>query len=1423
MALTAARGGRGRVARAGIGRGRVWLVAALVGAAGCATPAWAQLDEVSPVYVANAPFAEEVLETVDALLARGGVDEAVRLIQRVLEEQGDRMIGSSDPEVFVSVRERVHGFVASDPPLLEAYRVRQSPRARTLLSEGAWAQVARSYWLTPAGFEAGLRDAQSLIESGSFRAGLRALDRLLGHPDARDAAMAIEAGALAATGAAYVGTEPAWAGADRWAELAGAPMPERRAVPRPESRRPAASHTLAWDADAGAGGPVSLEGVVPRALHAAPLTELDPADEPEQPTRGGMQRAELGWTLPTLAGGDLFTNDGLTLTCFDRFTLRPKWRVRDTSPNSEDGSTRLARLRLGRMVEDSGSVTVHGDRVYAALGQSRTGADESVGRVVCVDRSNGRVLWSVLLGGLSEDLLGSEPRGPLVIEGDQVIVGARKNLRSRRLVSLSLLSLDADTGALRWSRALGSAGSLPFQQLTQLSEGGVLRDGVVYWTDKMGLVGAVETATGRVLWVRQTRAPGIYTRGARTPYTTSLPVINDHGLFLLTPDQTRLLRLEPDTGRLLGSRVAEPANEATYLIGVGERIVSVGATRIAVYEADRFDSGVVHLSAPLDDRGIRGRVVAAGDRVAVPVGAGLAMVDIRGSMTVEPVPLDATGNVVLSDGQVVVTDEIEARSFLSWATASAMLERRVADGDFEAALALAELAHRSGRDARVVGAIDDAVRLVRAADDAGRSRDRVFEAVRALADPQAGSSAVGVAVRGELLARMGAVARTNEQRVAHAMATGAWRAASGDAPGAADAYQDVLLEPAWSRSIWRGGGLSVRAELEATRRLHELADRYGARAMAMPDRMAEAEIAALNAGGTGAQWETVARRYPASRMAPLAWARAAAGWLREERWTASERAARSGLRAASMVARRSQPLGEGTLGELVGALMSSLASQGLPDAAADALAEQQALFGERFGAIVPTVGGRAVALSPAETMRRYAAVGPMIDRAERALIPGSPVAAMVEGAPGLVLMYARQTGELAAYASEALASSAAGAAPPEALWSVSDVGTMPPVLVHTDGRTLTLAWPDELQTGRPARVESRDARSGAVRWEANVRAAMDMVDAGADPAVRLNGQIVAPLEGPVSNAHLLVAGDARSVVVSDRLGRAAGVDATDGRVLWQRRLGVTRLYGLDLRGGVLGVCGVVSRAPDGQNDEIEDASLRGVGEAVDARTGETIQLLDDLGAETRWVRVATDGQVIVGASGRIVAMDTVAGRIDWSNADEELVDSMDAWVHADTLVVLGQDRMLWPVSRREGLRSGTPMDTLGRGGDRGFVSVERRPFGLVVPGSAGVTTHTSDGALVAADAMDVRLAFVLHAVGQRRAVLVDRGEVDADGLSRVGVAIVDAETGRTEDRVTLTLPEGVRRTATRVGLADGVVVVGFGEVSVVLAVPGGEG
>ncbi|MCH8507945.1 MAG: PQQ-binding-like beta-propeller repeat protein, partial [Phycisphaerales bacterium] len=897
MAMRALGGWRGSPG----GRGSVAGVLCAVAIGLAASPAAAQIEETSPVYISDAPLAEETLGTLDALLARGGADEAVRLLQRILEEQGERLVGTDEPGLFVSVRQRVHERIRTDAALLEAYRVRQTPRARVLLTEGRWADVARASWLTEPGFEAALRSAQTQIESARFAPGVRVLEELLDHPDA--GRLAGEAAGLAASAASYHGTEHAWSVADAWAERAGRPAPERRRIEPPATETERVVRSLDWSGPRD--GPVSLDGIVARALHSGELTEMDPSDQPEPVGRGGgMQRVEMSWVLPTLSGGDLFTNDGLTLTCFDRFTMRVKWRLRESTA-TEDGTTRQTRSRLGRIVEDSGTVAVDADRVYAAMGLARSVTDESTGRVVCVDRTTGRVRWSVVLGEMDESLRGAEPRGPIVVDGDTVVVGARKNLRSRRLVGLSLVGLDAHTGELRWTRALGSAGSLPFQQLTQLAEGGVLADGVVYWTDKVGLVGAVETATGRVRWVRQTRAPGLYTRGVRTPYTTSIPVINDHGLFVLTPDQTQILRLDPRDGTLLDFRAAQPGNDAAYLVGLdADRFASVGARRVAFYDASDFGEGDARVSPDLDERGLRGRAVAAGGRLAVPVGDGVLLIEPTGAMRTERIELDATGNILLDEGQAVVVDEVEARSFLSWETASAMLERRIESGDIASALALAELAQRSGREDRVIGAIDDAVRLARRAGDGGVWQQRVFDTVRRLADPDAGGTPAGTGIRGALLDRMGQVASTDEQRVAHAMAAGAWRAATGDAPGAAAAYAEILLDRDWSRSIWRGGGLTVRAELEATRRLHELADRFGSRATSTAERMARAEADALADAGTPAQWETLARRYPATRLAPAAWARAAAGWLVEERFPTAERAARTGLRAAQRSARR---------------------------------------------------------------------------------------------------------------------------------------------------------------------------------------------------------------------------------------------------------------------------------------------------------------------------------------------------------------------------------------------------------------------------------------------------------------------------------------------------------------------------------------
>jgi hypothetical protein len=48
-------------------------------------------------------------------------------------------------------------------------------------------------------------------------------------------------------------------------------------------------------------------------------------------------------------------------------------------------------------------------------------------------------------------------------------------------------------------------------------------------------------------------------------------------------------------------------------------------------------------------------------------------------------------------------------------------------------------------------------------------------------------------------------------------------------------------------------------------------------------------------------------------------------------------------------------------------------------------------------------------------------------------------------------------------------------------------------------------------------------------------------------------------------------------------------------------------------------------------------------------------------------------------------------------------------------------------------------------------------------------------------------------------------------------------TGRIEDRITVRLPDGVRRSPDMVAIADGVIVLGFGEVSLVLAAPAADG
>ncbi|QYU67601.1 hypothetical protein J4558_22270 [Leptolyngbya sp. 15MV] len=103
-----------------------------------AQPAAGQVPSIAPnpVYTDEAPIARETLARVGEFLAAGNRPQAVRELQRLLDEHGHRvLVSAEDPALSRSVRRRVHEILLSDPGLLELYRSAESATAQRMLED----------------------------------------------------------------------------------------------------------------------------------------------------------------------------------------------------------------------------------------------------------------------------------------------------------------------------------------------------------------------------------------------------------------------------------------------------------------------------------------------------------------------------------------------------------------------------------------------------------------------------------------------------------------------------------------------------------------------------------------------------------------------------------------------------------------------------------------------------------------------------------------------------------------------------------------------------------------------------------------------------------------------------------------------------------------------------------------------------------------------------------------------------------------------------------------------------------------------------------------------------------------------------------------------------------------------------------------
>jgi outer membrane protein assembly factor BamB len=1355
----------------------------------------------NPIYIADSPIATDALSRASDLLAQRNLDEAVRLCDEIIRNHGDRLIRLDENDqdrVHIRVRQRVNGFIQSHPELLETYRRQITPVARVWLDDDStWARAAQDAWLTEPGLIASLRIAQQLIEAGRFHAGLGVLSDLDTHPDAQG--YVAQSQALRELAIRFLDADP------------------------PIAPEPYRARSLVWNTESQPG--VSLDGIVPSILARAaltPSTQLDLGNSSAPSRMSGASWKPTPWCVPLVEDQHLFTNDGYTISCFDRFTMRPIWRVQTYNPNDEIPTTPDGRARLGRLLEDITSITSDGrDALFVTPGVPRNSQTDPITDVVRLDQRTGNQLWRVNIRSLDDSLSDASIRGPIVLDQGTIVVIARTNNRRQRLISLSVVGLDAATGHLEWVQPLASAGSLPFQQSGQLAHNPIVRDGIAYYTDLIGFGAAIRVATGEVLWARPLPAPDLYKRSNRPAFAGNAPVINDHGLFVLTSDGGRILQIDPASGRTIASRPSDSVGESYYLLSVDSaRFICVSDKRVSIYDAARFANTSSRRSPELGDdsnaqTGIRGRVVVMGDRILAPVEMGVRV--LNPDRLSEPgfISLDSTGNIAALDGQLIVVDQIDVMGFLSWETASMLLEQRVAT-DPSAAVTIAELAHRTGRTEDIVPSVQRAMRVVSAQPMNTRSqlRDALFDVVlrviRGSEFDQDSVTKVSIAQLGQervdaLMLALGELARTHDQGVAYRMELGSLHERYRDFDKAILAYQGVLDQHSLRSAMWEGSEIAVRAGLEATRRIGRIIEREGFGPYQSADDLARAEIEYLGENATPQQYESLAQRFPWSRITPLILLRASERYIAENKIPSSIEAARSGIERIERLGAMGQPLNQVILGTLADALISGLIET---NRAREAHATARSLLEAhpslellRRGQPV-TLEQLATAAGNADTLPRLGSR--LVDNPSPLLVTGSPLRPAHRLDPGGVLMYAPQLGRLQYLR--------AGRNVFEPFWERTAPGTQPPTIVWQGPTRVLIFWPESVGTGDTGTLECVDTSTGTLVWaQRDIRTALEQGSARvADDTARIDSLINIPGQGAQPTHQLVVASDGQSVVVTDRIGRAMGIDLYAGDLLWQRDLPINRVHDIDLRQGALGICGVmiVDRAQDQRNGSTTPIAAR-----IDPRTGEPGQVTERFGHQPRWVRIGDRSRLFVASTVRLSAFNTDMGTVDWVVNSEDIADSLGAWVTDTHLLVLSDRRALWAIDPSDGSRSPRPMDTHAKLTARGWMRVIPEIGRTVLLSNAGFIAYDNQNQTLGVDSRSIGDSLTDIAWGRDHALMLGQPRIEGDQL-HADLTLIDHRNAVTLDTTTLKLPASIGRRGQTVVPVNGGVLVGFGEVSV---------
>ncbi|MCC6320851.1 MAG: PQQ-binding-like beta-propeller repeat protein [Phycisphaerales bacterium] len=1339
-----------------LGRTRFLTARTLIVLAGVALlgqpPVHAQ-PQVNPVYVDDSPAAADTLARVKDHVSSGNLDEAVRVLQVLLEEHGDRMFGpTDDPEVFIAVRARVHQVLQDNPTLVARYRTLQGQRAAAELAAGNVSAVERMFLLTEAGFDAALSLAQRRLENGQFEAARLVLEQLERHPD-RTGARADRGASLLTQAAAYIDRPDVWTRTERWTREAGrTPGADlRKALSWPETATSRGQSPLDKLPD------LSTDGLISKPLWTIAIGPGNPSavDLPANTGMGvrGAGNIPAGATLlemlPSVCGDLLIVNDGAVVSAWDRFTLAPRWTLQPNGATSQprvDDEERIFGIPRravwgSQTIADALTVIVRGRYGAVATGRDGGAGRDGDDRVHGFDARTGRIRWTRLLSEIDPNLAESAIRGPIDIDQGVVVFAARKHLPDRRLMSLTLVGLDADSGATLWTRLIGSAGWLPFAAQSFGPEGSTIDRGIIYRTDRLGIAGAVEVVSGRTLWARRMPTDSnTMQQSDPQAWEISRPVVDDTqpdkvSLIVIAPDQRRIVRLDAATGgevaECTSNRFGQPP--PAYLLRVGRMLAAVpssaagapGNNRVYFAPIGSFDSGQITSTPAFDPPGVWGRVSIIGDKLLAPIAGGLAVIDplhASGQPVVQA--LDAPGNILALGRQLLVVDDSKVHSYLQWETADAILsERMKADPrDPTPAVTFAELAYRAGRPQRIGASVDAAIAAMTLDPESERSRasrTRLFESLNEMVNsglepadqpgkpavPEANAAApqhsppriTDRALLAMLIDRMEATAATPDDRVAVAIAGGRLAeldvaASPANAPAdaatrAASLYQRVLDDPRLAVANWRGGGVSVRGELEAARRLDRLIAAFGPTVYAAQDEECRRRLIEAGTSPSPELLEQLVARFPLATSTPEAYLKLHTALRAGDSPRRATAALETGLRAAQRIKAASPA----AVGELGGRLLSELRARKQDLAASTVLRAIR----DRFPGLVLTVDGQPLDLAAVE-----AEIAGRLSAEVRWPALGEPTSAQVQLIQGSALLEPLLRDSVPNVSSCLAMETERDVA----VWTRSaDNGQLSRIWsrpIDGPGAALIRSTPDAayiLSRGnRAAAVEKVALTNDARGWKTDPISHLfppDDSTRGLNPAAGVMADLFeTPDDGLVPADDLVVVMDERTLVLVQRGGRACAIDTDTGEVLWSAATPVARVYDAQVAGGTLVIAGDAGR-PDGAG-AINDVTP--TIQVIDARSGRMGQRLGDLDSRVRWVRLidqGAGGTLITGLENKVVSIDLTTNQRNWTIESAEIMPAAAAWVFGDRLLLMSTDRSLWLAAVGTGRLNLKPLET----------------------------------------------------------------------------------------------------------------------------------